>query len=303
VGVTALAGMAILASGTLPGRGPYGEPLSRAIDYLLRQVNDFGFISANQSRMYSHAFATLFLAEVYGMVQDERLEPSLEEAVGLIVRCQNEEGAWRYEPFVWQSDMSVTVCQLMALRAARNAGILVPQSTIDAAVAYVNASMITEENPVDRYGWSRRRDPNYFSDDFGAFRYQVRGDERSSFALTAAGVTSLMHTAQYDHARLRDSLRALAKAQKQVSDHWSPHFFYFYGHYYAVQAMFLSGTGADRDQTFWNEYWRITSKELVDHQQADGRWVNSVGPGDAFATAVACIVLQAPNRYLPILQR
>ncbi len=34
-----------------------------------------------------------------------------------------------------------------------------------------------------------------------------------------------------------------------------------------------------------------------------GRWVNNVGPGDAFSTAVACMILQIPRQYLPIFQR
>jgi hypothetical protein len=44
---------------------------------------------------------------------------------------------------------------------------------------------------------------------------------------------------------------------------------------------------------------------LLDDQEKDGRWLNPrrEGPGDAFGTAVACIILQIPNQYLPIFQR
>ena len=38
-------------------------------------------------------------------------------------------------------------------------------------------------------------------------------------------------------------------------------------------------------------------------QSSEGAWPNRVGPGPNFATAIACIVLQVPYRYLPILQR
>jgi hypothetical protein len=42
---------------------------------------------------------------------------------------------------------------------------------------------------------------------------------------------------------------------------------------------------------------------LISDQKPDGRWINDVGPGDVFSTAVACVVLQVPKQYLPIFQR
>ena len=74
--------------------------------------------------MYGHGFATLFLAEVYGMHPDPDLRQKLVKAVKLIINTQNDEGGWRYQPERREADISVTICQVMALRAARNAGIL-----------------------------------------------------------------------------------------------------------------------------------------------------------------------------------
>src|SRR5262245_60600244 len=67
VGVTALAGIAFLAGGHLPGRGQYGQVISKAIDYITTHVNQLGFITDQGTRMYSPAFATLSLAEACGM--------------------------------------------------------------------------------------------------------------------------------------------------------------------------------------------------------------------------------------------
>lgn len=64
----------------------------------------------------------------------------LSSAVELIVRTQNSAGGWRYNPAPEDADLSVTVCQMMALRAARNAGIGVAKETIDRAVDYVRRS-------------------------------------------------------------------------------------------------------------------------------------------------------------------
>ena len=69
VGVTALACMSFMAGGSLPGRGLYGENVSRGLEFVLSSTRENGFICANGSRMYSHGFATLFLAEVYGMTR------------------------------------------------------------------------------------------------------------------------------------------------------------------------------------------------------------------------------------------
>ena len=45
--------------------------------------------------MYSHGFATLFLAEIYGMTGDEQVKEKLQRAVRLIEKTQNPEGGCR----------------------------------------------------------------------------------------------------------------------------------------------------------------------------------------------------------------
>ena len=70
VAVSALAGMAMMAGGSTPGRGPYGGQVNRCVDYLLANTQPSGFIAgpdASHGPMYGHGFATMFLAECYGM--------------------------------------------------------------------------------------------------------------------------------------------------------------------------------------------------------------------------------------------
>ena len=76
---------------------------------------------------------------------DGDVKARLQQAVDFTVRCQNSEGGWRYLPFDMFSDISVTVCQIMALRASRNVGIRVPRENIDRAVAYVLRSAVVED--------------------------------------------------------------------------------------------------------------------------------------------------------------
>jgi len=140
VGVTGLAVMAFMAYGDQPGRGEFGENLDRGLDFILASVRRDGYItSGSVSRMYEHGFAALALAQAYGMSRRQDMGDKVRLATALIQRAQKRvDGGWRYDPTaVGDSDISVTVCQVMALRAARNVGIKVPKEVIDRAVKYV----------------------------------------------------------------------------------------------------------------------------------------------------------------------
>ncbi len=283
VAVCGLAGMAFLASGSTPGRGPYGAEINRSIDYLL-EISESGFIAApsttSRGPMYGHGFAVLFLCETYGMAQRDDLRPRLAQAVDLIVRTQNDEGGWRYQPRPQDADISVTVCQVMALRAARNAGIAVPKETIDRSIEYVKACQNSDG------GFSYTRPP--------ADQPQQPNQQPSQFARSAAGVVALYNAGIYDGPEINKGLDYLAtfRPGMQQASH-TPYF--FYGHYYAVQAMWFAG--GER----WQTWYRAIRDELVRRQRADGSWPDAICP--EYGTAMACIILQVPNNYLPILQR
>jgi len=276
VAICGLSGMAFLASGSTPTRGPHAEQIDRCIEYLLSQTSDAGFITAPDAAsrsMYGHGFATLFLCEVYGMAPQPELRDRLGQAVELIVGSQNAEGGWRYQPQPNDADVSVTVCQVMALRAARNAGIAVPRETIDLAIAYVQGCQ----------------------NDDGGFRYTLATkNQPSQFARSAAGVVALYNAGIYEGNAIESGLDYL--------DHFRPgkakagrDGFYFYAHYYAAQAMWHAGGQR------WQQWYPPIRDELVARQRTDGSWLDSICA--EYGTAMACIVLQVPNNYLPILQR
>ena len=271
-GITALGGIAFLADGNMPGRGPYGRQVEGALNFVLRSAQETGLIAADASQgpMYGHGFATLFLGEVYGMTGDTRVREALVKAVRLIVATQNPEGGWRYHPVPVDADVSVTICQIMALRSARNAGLSVPKATIDRAVAYVRQC----QNPAD-----------------GGFRYMLNSSG-SAFPRSAAGVASLYYAGVYEDDALTKGLEYLLRQQRAVGDQGGH---YFYGHYYAAQAMYLAGG------RYWAGYYPQVRDELVGRQAPDGTWADS--HGEAYGTAMSLIILQVPNRLLPIFQR
>ena len=271
VAITALAGLAMLSDGQMPDRGQYAHVIDGCVQFVLDNCDEDGLISAEASHgpMYGHGFATLFLAEVYGTIGDERVGPALRRAVRLIVETQNEEGGWRYHPTPNDADLSVTVCQVMALRAARNVGVYVPKTTIARSIQYIKDSQNSE----------------------GGFRYMLNSGG-SAFARSAAAVAALQYAGIYRGSEIRRGIDYVHKFVPGRSDSVG-HF--FYGHYYAVQAMFLAG-GED-----WQRWWPAVRDDLTGRQLDDGSWDGQAG--DEYGTSMALIVLQLPKRLLPIFQK
>jgi hypothetical protein len=293
IGVTALALMSFLAAGHLPGRGKYGDVLDRGLDYLLGCVRENGYIVDHETRMYSHALATLFLAEIYGMTRRNDVRTALQKAVNLICDSQNAQGGWRYKPFSPESDMSITVCQVVALRAARNKGITVPRRHILAAESYVRKSAVDSGTTRQRPG---RSGPFYINEG-GAFRYQLGPNGRTTFPLTAAGVTTLFAAGNYDEDLINNALDYMDHQLDSFNNRYDNHYFFYYGHYYAVQAYYIAGNER------WRHYYSKMTDKLLSMQRRDGSWPCEIGPGDVFGTAVATLVLSIPYQYLPIFQR
>jgi hypothetical protein len=276
VAVTSLAGLAFMCSGSPPGQGPFGKNIDRAVKFIASCVQDNGFISVpgvGQDNMYGHGFATLFLSEVYGMSDrpdlDRTVGDKLRLAVKLTCACQNDAGGWRYQPVKSDADLSITICQIMGLRAARDAGLHVPDEVRDKCIDYVKKSQNAD----------------------GGFRYQITSGGGSTFPLTAAGVVSLYSAGIYDGEPIDKALKWLMNYLPGKGS--SNTGYYFYGHYYAVQAMWHAG-GEN-----WQKWYPAIRDTLLARQGGDGSWPDSeVCP--EFGTAMACIILQMPNNYLPI---
>lgn len=275
VAITAIAGLAFMADGHVPGRGRYGDQVQRAVEFILDSSQESGLIAADtvHGPMYGHGFATLFLGEIYGMSEtDDRVREVLEKAVDLIVRTQNRQGGWRYQPVPVDADVSVTICEVMALRSARNAGIKVPRSTIERAVRYVRECQNQD----------------------GGFRYMIRMGA-SAWPRTAAGVAALFYAGIYEDDSIQQGLGYLVRtAMPGRSRIRQSH--YYYGQYYATQAMYLAGGN------WWRSWWGAVREDLMQRQSGNGGWLDNQ-IGGAYSTAMALIILQMPKRYLPIFQR
>ena len=272
--ITSLSGIAFMAGGNTPGRGKYGANVQKCLDYVLKSAQESGLLAESNGNgvMYSHGFATLFLAEVYGTSGDENVKERLQKAIRLIEQSQNAEGGWRYTPAPVDADISVTICQVMALRAARDAGIKVEKSTIDRAIEYVKKCQNTD----------------------GGFSYMLGMGGGSMFPRSAAGVATLYYAGVTGGEEIDKGLKYLDDFRPGTENSGGGRgSHYYYGHYYAVQTMFLAGG------EHWSKWFPAIREELLADQNAGtGAWSGEVS--DEFCTSMACIILQIPNRYLPV---
>jgi squalene cyclase len=268
--ITAFALLAFLSQGHVPDQGLYGKELARGVRYLLSCGRDDGYlIGTRGGNMYSHAMATLALAELWGLTGDKRIKPVLKKAIDLIVSSQSPEGGWRYSPRPFGADISVTIMQVMALRAAKNAGIHVKDETMKRAIAYIKRCYDVRS---------------------GAFCYMP--GTRPGFARTAAGVCVLQLTGEY-------KAKEIPRALDYLKDNFDAREHFWYGHYYASHAMHQVG-GKD-----WKDWYKKMVDTFLPLQRNDGNWYGGdrSSPGPIYETAIAVIALSVPMNYLPIFQR
>lgn len=278
--------MAFMAAGHTPGEGDYGRHVANGVQYLLNASRADGYITSEgaasggkKSNMYDHGIATIALAEVYGQNQDDKVRDKLEKAIKLIVSCQNKEGGWRYSPKPESADISVTVLQVVALRAAKNSGIEVPQKTIDNAVAYVK---------------------NCYDKKSGGFTYQPRNNQ-PGFARTAAAIYSLQVCGLYDDELVKRGSKFL-QDRKAGDNEW-----FTYGHFYAAPAQYMIGGDTWKK---WYDHIREMLSKKVKTSDADATiayWEpfegQGRGVGPVYATAVYTTMLAMPYHYIPLYQR
>lgn len=268
-GPVSLATLAFMVDGSVPGRGPYGKEAALGVSYLLKNAKPTGLIHAEGSGtppMYNHGLSTLCLAEVWGMTRQPDILPVLKKSVDLIVRCQNAQGGWRYSPAPRDADISVTVMQVVALRAAQNSGIFVPQKTIKDAISYVKGNACEKEKG---FGYSSPTSPGV--------------------ARSAAGVLSLQLCGEYEARETRRGLEYLMENADKFEKN-TEH--YYYAQYYAMQSMYQA-----RDSKKWNAWYAAQCRNLMSRQEKGGAWAS------VYDTAAAILSMGLPYRYLPIYQR
>lgn len=273
-GVASFAVLSFMSTGVVPGRGPHGKVVARGIDYVLSNAQLNGLIANPRDTangpMYEHAMSTLLLAETWGMYHRSGVQDALQRAIDLILASQNDQGGWRYDPRPADADISVTVMQLVALRAAKDAGIRVQKRAFDNAIRYVKSCAM----------------PN------GGFVYQP-GVGSDGYARTAAGVCSLLACGDFQSPEVLGGLKYLQERKLRPIRGNDPHL--HYAMYYAAQATYQAA-----DPRQWHMWYPAVRDELIAQRASDGHWEGEAGP--IYGTAMSILALSVPYRYLPIYQ-
>src|SRR5262249_28857513 len=165
---SATAGMALLAEGSTPSRGRYAPALQKLLDYYVPppRADGGGGPSRADLLLIRKNSSTLFLSQVYAVDENvrARLRPALEKAVRRIETAQLPCGGWG-EPFPppppeGEDSASLTVIQLQALHAARQAGFDVSPEVLAKAHRYLEQITVPVRGAAPspalaRVGWSR----------------------------------------------------------------------------------------------------------------------------------------------------
>jgi hypothetical protein len=298
--MTSLSMIAMLAAGHQPtDPTPEGKTLAKALAYVLRpgMQDAQGYFSGDGSNMYGHAIVTLMLSELLGMgssaEQDKAMRERVQKAVALIVRAQKvprkdpmDQGGWRYNPNSTDSDLSVTIWQVMALRSAQNAWIEVPPDTIGWAVRYIKNCFrfaIPGKGPPKGGTFGYERTPE---------GWVLRPEAEQSYAMSSCGLLGLQMGGSYGDPQVRqvaDWLRYY-KPDPKVDK------FFYYGTYYFAQALYQRG------DEYASEAKETVEKLLLPLQAPDGSW-NKEAHWTQLNTCFAILSLSVHNCYLPIYQR
>lgn len=301
IALTAMAGMCFLMEGSTLRDGKYSQNIVRAVDWLMVRSQPNGLIGDPRNDremgryMYGHGFAMLFLASAYGEEEDgdrrKKLEDVLTRAVQFCGLAQSSSGGWNYVSAKDSNDQhegSVTITQVQGLRAARNAGIVVPKEIIDKAHDYLKKSTTADGGIMYRLG---------------------QGNPRP--ALAAQAITCLFSSGEYTSEHAKKMLR-YCQLNLPLQGNGAGRFGHFeYTHYYYAQVHYALGEDGfaklfpeskEADRMTWKRYKETMFDQLVGMQQADGSWTQGyIGP--IYTTSCMLAVFQLEKAALPIYQR
>lgn len=281
--LAALAGTALIGSGSTTTQGPFAKEIARTADFLISKSRSNGLIGdpkTDQRYTYGHGFAMLFLSQVLG---EEGLLDRREEIVDVLTRAvqfsgnaQTAAGGWGYVSAAEGNDFdegSTTITQVQGLRGCRNAGIPVSGEVIDRAKQYI-------------YGCKNKD---------GGISYSSRQRGNSRPAITAAALAALYNAGDYDSEHVPEMWAYAKQELHGISDGARAFGHWHYTYLYYSQVVYRQG------DELWQPFRGRLYERIASQQRPDGYWEGQIHP--VYVTACNLIMLQLDYGYLPIFQR
>ena len=281
--LAALAGTAMIASGSTTTQGPYAREIARAADFLITKSRANGLIGdpkTDSRYTYGHGFSMLFLSQVLGeegvLSRREDLIEVLTKAVEFSGNAQTSAGGWGYVSAREGNNFdegSTTITQVQGLRGCRNAGIPVSAEVIERARQYIYDC----KNPDGGISYSSRQ----------------RGSSRPG--ITAAALAALYNAGDYDSEHVPEMFAYAKKMLHDINDSTRAYGHWHYTYLYYSQVVYRQG------DELWKSFRDRLYDRIVSEQRPDGYWEGQIHP--VYVTACNLIILQIDRGFLPIFQR
>ena len=283
VALAALAGTALIASGSTTTQGPYSKQIARCTDFLISKSRPNGLIGDPGSDIrytYGHGFSMLFLSQVLGEegYEDRRSEllDVLTRAVDFCAKAQTSAGGWGYvsaRDGANYDEGSTTITQVQGLRGCRNAGITVPTEVIERAKKYIYDC----------------------KNEDGGISYSSKQMGTSRPAITAAALAALYNAGDYDSRYVPEMLKYARETLHNLADENAAFGHWHYTYLYYSQVVYRQGDDE------WIGFRDRLYERIVSEQESDGSWKGQIS--EVYITACNLIMLQLDHGLLPIYQR
>jgi hypothetical protein len=282
--LAALAGAALVCSGSTTTQGPYAKQIARCTDFLISKCRPNGLIGdplTDNRYTYGHGFSMLMLSQVLGEegYEDRRTEliDVLNRAVDFCCSAQTDAGGWGYvsaKDGANYDEGSTTITQVQGLRGCRNAGIAVPAEAIEQAKNYIYRCKNSD----------------------GGISYSSKQMGTSRPAITAAALAALYNAGDYEGQHVPDMLQyTRAALHENLADEGTAFGHWHYTYLYYSQVVYRQG-----DEQ-WIPFRDRLYDRIVSEQESDGSWNGQISP--VYITACNLIMLQLDRGLLPIYQR
>ncbi len=306
--ITATAGLALLMEGSTPKTGTYAPHIRKTIAWFEANTNDKGLLASNSMNetyqyIQSHAHALLFLACAYDSDDDDdrrkRILKVLEKATTFLLERQHTSGGWGIVAATENGnydDSQSTGVVLQALIAARKVGIRVPKTATDKAVRYLTRATNKEGGVV--YSIANGMVP-------------MGNDGQPMFSAMAAADVLMQDGGRPEQLAKWVNNANSTNTPQQLRFLRDGGVYAMLQQYQFARVAFALGENghrkidtetADQNLLRWSETRTKLFKALKDMQSKDGSWADA-NFGPSYSTAVALVILQLDNDYLPALSR
>ncbi|MCB9832775.1 MAG: terpene cyclase/mutase family protein [Planctomycetes bacterium] len=139
LGTTALAMLAFLGEFHSPEEGDYQREVGRAWEFIKSRQRANGSLAGREEGFsFDHVLGTLALIETCGLTGADEHQEAAERALAFMLRCRNERGLWGLVGADPHTDLVVSTWALMALRAAEDVGLEVPEEVAGKARSWLD---------------------------------------------------------------------------------------------------------------------------------------------------------------------